>query len=217
MKTLILLNIATILLLSHCNKSNAPAIPTYTVKGKIIGSSFTYVLNNAPVSLSAYNAQTYNNESVVSGTTDAYGNYELTYNEVTGNYNELTLFYGSLGNSIQGLPINQNLTRNISSSGSGNVAFMLYTNNPLEKSNDTLFLSYSIGNQNTIDTITSNVNGFYKIIQFPKTYTRNIYLLWSRLNKGLFYNPNKGFNPNSTNINFYVSGSPFIDTVTINY
>ena len=211
MKTLKLSLLAIILLFSHCKKS---VPPSYTVNGVILQGSGIPAFAGQTVQLEVVTQLQYGSiQSAILGSCviNDSGKFSFTYPQTNitdrGAYLRIDIQVEHFGN----FPVNQNENANVSTSSQGILAISLQTSSPLEKIKDTLFISYiPLGaNMLKVDTITQTVNGFWQKI-FQPTWTSAVGvvnpIMWKKGSRGTrnFINP-------------IITGSPFIDSTTINY
>ncbi|MDQ3072912.1 MAG: hypothetical protein M3Q97_06590 [Bacteroidota bacterium] len=144
------------------------------------------------------------------------GGFSFTYEELkTKRYATIAIYSQFL--TFGGIPDNENVNRIFYRPTHGTLEIFLQTDNPLEKSQDTLFWGYPVYNAQTrrydriTDTILESVNGFYQSLRVP-TPSLNIY--WGR-SKGEY---DSSYFPHLGRVIYAdIEGDPVVNKVTINY
>ena len=159
---------------------------------------------------------TYQSIDLGSPKTDDSGYFSITYDQIdlSDKYNpEIHIFNQFL--QIDGIPINQNVNKNLYNPTYGTLQIYLYTKIPLEANKDTLFLGHYSGNTPIIDTLVNTFDGLYKTYKLPVT---GFAIFWWRnsTTKGFDSNRNR-FTYSANEVDASITGDPVIDKMTINY
>jgi hypothetical protein len=217
MKTIFVIIFASFCFLLGCKKTSPPQ---YTIKGRVLNGTTMQVYANQQITATVhtYNIpQTY--AQLGSCSTDAQGNFSLTYTQTSIDYDRATIDLQSQFFALQGLAVNQNIDSNFYLSSRGSLRISMQTSTPLELNNDTLFLGYEnyVNNNQvfSIDTFVKTFQGYYKTIRVPTPY---INVFWGRGINNYVYNPAKnGFIKVEHSVQVNITGDPYVDSVTINY
>jgi hypothetical protein len=152
---------------------------------------------------------------LVSGNTDASGNFSLTYTHTSITNAGAKVYIRSPYFSF-GIAVNQNDSQNFYNSTAGSMKIILHPLSPLNKG-DTLFLGYPNPNNTiVIDTLFNTFSGVYKTIRSPVGPISFFYGRgWNKFN----YNSVGGghFTSTKNEIPARITGDPIVDSVTVNY